>query len=301
MKLKYIIAVVPFFMASCDKDFKGINIFGTNDSIESSISESPNFNLQNKKSQDIIKEIEEKQKQLRVKLKKVNAKDVDNLYLEYSKIFDALIKELNANESSSLSVYNQWNNEAEPDSIKKKLELYDRIQLKVIENTDGSFTLKFRAGFYYDMFKTKASRDLREYLKLATQQRKAPIVVKGEINADWAEISKRLLIWENFAKKYPNSKYKENAKGKYLELIQLYLLGNKNERPFSLENKKINPEVEQEYLMTIKKNGKSSTGIITKNYLDYFYTNDKNFTSDEFAKNLTEYTNTEIEKEMKKF
>nr|WP_297308680.1 hypothetical protein [uncultured Flavobacterium sp.] len=301
MKLKYIIALTPFLYWSCEKDLGNGNIFSNNDTLEASISENPNFNLQNKKSQEIITEIEEKQKQLKIKLKKAKGKNVDNLYLEYSKIFDALIKELDANEFNSFLLYNKWENEVIPDSIKQKLDLYDKLQIKIIENNDGTFTLKFRSGFYYDMFKSKASRELREYLKIATLQRKKPIVVNGVINEDWSEISNRLIIWEKYIKENPNSKYKENAKGKYLELIQLYLLGNKNDRPFSFENKKFLPENEQEFLKTIKKHGKSTTGVLTKNYLDYFYTNDKNFASDEFVKNLTEYTNSEIEKEMKKF
>lgn len=301
MKLKYIIAFTPFLFWSCEKDLRNGNIFAKNDTLETSISENPTFTLQNTKSQEIIKEIEEKQNQLKIRLKKAKGKNVDNLYLEYSKIFDALIKELDANELNSLLLYNQWENEVLPDSIKQKLELYDKLQIKVIENSDGTFTLKFRSGFYYDIFKNKASRELREYLKIATLQRKKPIVVHGRINEDWSEISNRLITWENYIKQNPNSQYKENAKGKYLELIQLYLLGNKNDRPFSIENKKFLPENEQEYLKTIKKYGKTTTGILTKNYLDYFYTNDKNFTSDEFIKNLNEYTNSEIEKEMKKF
>ncbi|WP_177764820.1 hypothetical protein [Flavobacterium sp. I3-2] len=295
MKLKHIIAIVPFVLFSCNNG----NIL--NDEGAESISNSPNFELQNKKSQEIIKQIDEKQHMLKSKLKKAKGKNADNLYLEYSKLLNSLIKELETNEYNSLSIYNKWENETAPDSIQKKMELYDKLQIKIIENNDGTYNLKYRPGFYYEMFKHKASRDLREYLKIATSQRKNPIVLNGEINEDWSEISNRLIVWENFIKQNPNSAFKEDAKGKYLELIQLYFFGNKNERPYSLENKKIEPQVEQEYMNFVKKYGKTTTGTLTKNYLDYFYTNDKNFSSEEFNKKLTEYTNQEIEKEMKKF
>lgn len=295
MKLKHIIAIVPFVLFSCNNG----NIL--NDEGAESISNSPNFELQNKKSQEIIKQIDEKQHMLKSKLKKAKGKNADNLYLEYSKLLNSLIKELETNEYNSLSIYNKWENETAPDSIQKKMELYDKLQIKIIENNDGTYNLKYRPGFYYEMFKHKASRDLREYLKIATSQRKNPIVLNGEINEDWSEISNRLIVWENFIKQNPNSAFKEDAKGKYLELIQLYFFGNKNERPYSLEIKKIEPQVEQEYMNFVKKYGKTTTGTLTKNYLDYFYTNDKNFSSEEFNKKLTEYTNQEIEKEMKKF
>lgn len=295
MKLKHIIAIVPFVLLSCNNG----NIL--NDEGSESISNSPNFELQNKKSQEIIKQIDEKQHTLKSKLKKAKGKNADKLYLEYSKLLNSLIKELETNEYNSLSIYNKWENETAPDSIQKKMELYDKLQIKIIENNDGTYNLKYRPGFYYEMFKHKVSRDLREYLKIATLQRKKPIVLNGEINEDWSEISDRLIIWENFIKQNPNSAFKEDAKGKYLELIQLYFYGNKNERPYSLEIKKIEPQVEQEYMNFVKKYGKTTTGTLTKNYLDYFYTNDKNFSSEEFNKKLTEYTNQEIEKEMKKF
>ena len=296
MKLKHIIAIVPFVLFSCNNG----NLLNDEGSGES-ISNSPNFELQNKKSQEIIKQIDEKQHTLKTKLKKTKGKNADNLYLEYSKLLNSLIKELETNEYNSLSIYNKWENEIAPDSIQKKMELYDKLQIKIIENNDGTYNLKYRPGFYYDMFKYKASKDLREYLKLATLQRKKPIVVDGLINEDWSEISNRLIIWENFIKNNPNSAYKEDAKGKYLELIQLYLFGNKNERSYSIDTKKIEPLTEQEYMNFVKKYGKTTTGIITKNFLDFFYTNDKNFSSEEFHKKLTEYTNQEIEKEMKKF
>ena len=296
MKLKYIIAIVPFVLFSCNNG----NLLNDEGSGES-ISNSPNFELQNKKSQEIIKQIDEKQHTLKTKLKKTKGKNADNLYLEYSKLLNSLIKELETNEYNSLSIYNKWENEIAPDSIQKKMELYDKLQIKIIENNDGTYNLKYRPGFYYDMFKYKASKDLREYLKLATLQRKKPIVVDGLINEDWSEISNRLIIWENFIKNNPNSAYKEDAKGKYLELIQLYLFGNKNERSYSIDTKKIEPLTEQEYMNFVKKYGKTTTGIITKNFLDFFYTNDKNFSSEEFHKKITEYTNQEIEKEMKKF
>ena len=296
MKLKHIIAIVPFVLFSCNNG----NLLNDEGSGES-ISNSPNFELQNKKSQEIIKQIDEKQHTLKTKLKKTKGKNADNLYLEYSKLLNSLIKELETNEYNSLSIYNKWENEIAPDSIQKKIELYDKLQIKIIENNDGTYNLKYRPGFYYDMFKYKASKDLREYLKLATLQRKKPIVVDGLINEDWSEISNRLIIWENFIKNNPNSAYKEDAKGKYLELIQLYLFGNKNERSYSIDTKKIEPLTEQEYMNFVKKYGKTTTGIITKNFLDFFYTNDKNFSSEEFHKKITEYTNQEIEKEMKKF
>jgi len=297
MKLKHIIAIVPFVLFSCNNG----NILNDENSEKESISNSPNFELQNKKSQEIIKQIDEKQHVLKTKLKKAKGKSADNLYLEYSKLLNTLIKDLEVNEYNSLSIYNKWENEIAPDSIQKKMELYDKLQIKIIENNDGTYNLKYRPGFYYDMFKYKASKDLREYLKLATLQRKKPIVVNGVINVDWSEISNRLIIWEKYIKQNPNSTYKEDAKGKYLELIHLYFYGNKNDRSYSLDNKKIEPQIEQEYLNFVKKYGKTTTGALTKNYLDYFYTNDKNFSSEEFHKKLTEYTNQEIDKEMKKF
>lgn len=296
MKLKHIIAIVPFVLFSCNNG----NLLNDEGSGES-ISTSPNFELQNKKSQEIIKQIDEKQHTLKSKLKKAKKKEADKIYVEYSKLLNGLIQELEANEYNSLTVYNKWDNEITPDSIQKKMELYDKLQIKIIENNDGTYNLKYRPGFYYDMFKSKASKELSEYLKLATLQRKKPIVVDGVINVDWSEISNRLIIWENYIKQNPNSAYKEDAKGKYLELIQLYFYGNKNERSYSLEIKKIEPEIEQEYMNFVKKHGKTTTGTLTKNYLDFFYTNDKNFSSEEFHKKLTEYTNQEIEKEMKKF
>ena len=298
MKIKYIITIIlPLTLLSCQNG----NLFNDDTVSEESIENSPNFDLQNKKSQEIIKEIEDKQLMLKTKLKKAKRKDVDKLYDEYSKLLNTLIQQLDTYENNSLTEYNKWENHITPDSIKKKMELYDKLQIKIIENNDGSYNLKYVPGFYYEMFKTKASHGLRDYLKIATSQRKEPIVVNGTITQDWSEISDRLIVWENYLKKYPNTAYKINAKEKYLELIQLYLFGNKITPSYSIEIKKIEPVIEQEYMNTIKKYGKTTTGILTKSFLDYFYTNDKNFDSNEFNKKIKEYTKLEIEKEMKKF
>jgi len=297
MKLKYFFVVLPFVFFSCENG----TLFNKQSTEDNSISNSPNFELQNKKSQEIIKEIEDKQLMLKTKLKKAKRKDVDKLYDEYSKLLNTLILKLDSYENNSLTEYNKWENQITPDSIKKKMELYDKLQIKIIENNDGSYNLKYVPGFYYEMFKSKASNELRDYLKIATSQRKEPIVVNGKISQDWSQMSARLIVWENYLKQYPNSAYKSYAKEKYLELIQLYLFGNKNNPSFSIDTKKIEPSIEQEYMNTIKKHGKSKTAILTKTFLDYFYTNDKNFEPNEFNKKLTEYTKLEIEKEMKKF
>lgn len=289
------------FFISCNKENDSNLLIEEEISAEESISNSPSFILQNKKSQAIIKEIEKKQNQLKVKLKKAKSKEANKLYDEYSKSLNALIVDLDSNENSSLTIYNTWENAITPDSIKKKMDLYDKLNIKIVENNDGTYHLKYRTGFYYDLFKNKVSRDLKEYLKIAVEHRKKPVVVNGEINQSWSVISDRLIVWENYLKKYPNSLYREEAKGKYLDLIQLYLYGSKKEKSYDLNSKKISPDIEQDYVNTIKKYGKTTTGILTKSFLDYFYTNDKNYTPEEFNKKLTEYTKLEIEKEMKKF
>lgn len=302
MNFKYIyLAIVPMFFISCNKENDSNLLIEEEISAEESISNSPSFILQNKKSQAIIKEIEKKQNQLKVKLKKAKSKEANKLYDEYSKSLNALIVDLDSNENSSLTIYNTWENAITPDSIKKKMDLYDKLNIKIVENNDGTYHLKYRTGFYYDLFKNKVSRDLKEYLKIAVEHRKKPVVVNGEINQSWSVISDRLIVWENYLKKYPNSLYREEAKGKYLDLIQLYLYGSKKEKSYDLNSKKISPDIEQDYVNTIKKYGKTTTGILTKSFLDYFYTNDKNYTPEEFNKKLTEYTKLEIEKEMKKF
>lgn len=289
------------FFISCNKENDSNLLIEEEISAEESISNSPSFILQNKKSQAIIKEIEKKQNQLKVKLKKAKSKEANKLYDEYSKSLNALIVDLDSNENSSLTIYNTWENAITPDSIKKKMDLYDKLNIKIVENNDGTYHLKYRTGFYYYLFKNKVSRDLKEYLKIAVEHRKKPVVVNGEINQSWSVISDRLIVWENYLKKYPNSLYREEAKGKYLDLIQLYLYGSKKEKSYDLNSKKISPDIEQDYVNTIKKYGKTTTGILTKSFLDYFYTNDKNYTPEEFNKKLTEYTKLEIEKEMKKF
>lgn len=302
MNFKYIyLAIVPMFFISCNKENDSNLLIEEEISAEESISNSPSFILQNKKSQAIIKEIEKKQNQLKVKLKKAKSKEANKLYDEYSKSLNALIVDLDSNENSSLTIYNTWENAITPDSIKKKMDLYDKLNIKIVENNDGTYHLKYRTGFYYDLFKNKVSRDLKEYLKIAVEHRKKPVVVNGEINQSWSVISDRLIVWENYLKKYPNSLYREEVKGKYLDLIQLYLHGSKKEKSYDLNSKKISPDIEQDYVNTIKKYGKTTTGILTKSFLDYFYTNDKNYTPEEFNKKLTEYTKLEIEKEMKKF
>lgn len=75
-------------------------------------------------------------------------------------------------------------------------------------------------------------------MKLKAEDKKNPLMVNDKVEVSWDKIRERLIVWENFIRKYPNSKYMDKAKKTYLDYLNVYLFGTATMPTFENSSKR---------------------------------------------------------------
>ncbi len=302
MKIKHI---YPFLLAitltGCRKGNSEPQTNDISDSLTEVIySSNPEYALSNRNAQEYIGLLERKQADLSKKLRKAKAEEANNLLSEYHKILNGLLDSLNYTEAKALARYNEWHDTKNiPDSIKKKIKLYDKLGIYFKETDTLTYTLSFKPGYFYNIFKNKVTPDVRAFLQLRTDDKKSPYLEGNKVIVSWEELRNRVLRWEDYMKRYPKAKYIDIAKKTYQDHLTTYLFGTETTPTIEFSNKKMLPEFEQEFVIMVKKNPKTISGKLTKDFIEYFIKNSGNFKPDELNKKLKEYSKAEIEKSLK--
>ena len=163
-----------------------------------------------------------------------------------------------------------YNEEGYPDKemIKKQNEYLNNYGLEVIEIEEG-FMLTEKKDFYYNIFKNYVSDDYKDFLKLRSEDIEY-IDYLSSINEHPEIVADKVINWEKFLEKYPDSKLKKKAndicysyRGDYI--IALTSLPTTE----ALKNGKINEDV-KELNRFIKKYPNSPTTEIIKYYLENY-------------------------------
>ena len=255
--------------------------------------------LASKSTEDLMLRFEKEQKDLHDKLKTANRKEAEALYLDYYKRLTSIVDSLTLLENETLKNYHQLS-KVQNDSILKKQETYDKLGIYFRKIDTNSYDFKLKPGFFYKIFKEKVSSDYNEFMKLRYEENL--MTYESQFNNVEVNLEKQrdlVLRWEKFITKNKDFKFIDIAKKSYISNINSYLFGTLDKPSFQLAFKKLNVENEQEYIMFVKKNPKTISATITKEFLKHFYENDKNFTADAFYLNLREHTKKSIEDKLK--
>ena len=137
-------------------------------------------------------------------------------------------------------------------------------------------------NYYYNIFKDYVTDDYREYLEITYKENEDPYFTDGSILVSYDNIADRLLTWENFLKKYPNSDLAEIANEKCNIYRRIYILGSDNDAPTregGWENNELFyiPENNlKEFNRFIEKYPDSPTVELVKFYLENYKNDDIN-------------------------
>lgn len=106
-------------------------------------------------------------------------------------------------------------------------------------------------GFYFD---------LKRFIEFMSQEDKV-VICDAALRIRWDELRKRIIRWENFAKKYPSlpeTKTEIIETGLGLnQLMYWYLNGESNTPAYEYEDDKLNPELRASYSRFISENKSS--------------------------------------------
>ncbi len=300
MKIKYITFIFLLISAySCkQKDLNKI-VEITNDSITNiKYTDVNNVTIPSKSTEEYIAEIEKRQSDMKEKLKNIKGEEANNLLSEYHKILTGLLDSLSITEKNTLDNYANWKKSNHfPDSINNKISSFKKIAVFLKQDEiSEKYRLDYVPGYFYEQFKDKVTPDVRDFLKFRTEEKLNPYIKNNLLIVSQEDLRNRTLYWENYIKKYPNTKFYDIAKKAYVSNLITYLFGTEKKPNINITGKSLHSETEQEFLLLIRQHPESKTAKITKSFMEYFLANQSNFKSNELIEQVKERTKAEIEK-----
>ena len=232
-------------------------------------------------NKDILDNFVENKKSVIERLKISTPEEADKIYNDYLKISQLIIENINTEHLDFLNnIYNKdseyYFTEKDWETANKFLNNYD---LEIFDLAETEVRIMEVPNYYYNIFKDYVTDDYREYLEITYKENEEPYFTDGSILVSYDKIADRLLTWENFLKKYPNSDLAEIANEKCNIYRRIYILGSDNSptREGGWENNEIFyiPENNlKEFNRFIEKYPDSPTVELIKFYLENYKNKD---------------------------
>ena len=231
-------------------------------------------------NKELLNDFVESKKSVMERLKTAKDKEEGNkIYNEYVATNKLMLEKINEAHSELLenvfmadSKYNftpeEWK------TVNNYLKDYD---LELIDMGEGNAMIAQVPNFYYDIFKDYVTDDYKDYLELVTKEYTEPYFGIEEILVSHEKIADRLLAWEDFQKKYPNSDFLAEADIEANVYRRAYILGayNLHTREGGSENSElyyIPDNILKEFNRFIEANPDSPT----VEYINFYLENYKN-------------------------
>ena len=181
-------------------------------------------------NKDILDNFVENKKSVIERLKISTPEEADKIYNDYLKISQLIIENINTEHLDFLNnIYNEdseyYFTEKDWETANKFLNNYD---LEIFDLAETEVRIMEVPNYYYNIFKDYVTDDYREYLEITYKENEEPYFTDGSILVPYDKIADRLLTWENFLKKYPNSDLAEIANEKCNIYRRIYILGSDN-------------------------------------------------------------------------
>ncbi|MCL4576524.1 tetratricopeptide repeat protein [Fusobacterium nucleatum] len=225
-------------------------------------------NLFSKESNDLLDEFKKNKEEVINKLKTSSKEEANEIYEEYSVDNDKILEKINEIDIEMLDNAFYKDGNIEKEKLNKQNKFLDNYGLEVVEIEEG-FMLTEKKDFYYNIFKNYVSDDYRDFIKLCSEDIDyidyfSSLEEHPEIIAD------KVINWEKFLEKYPDSKLKRKAQNMSYTYRAGYIFRlTSSETRESLMNGKANDAV-KEFNRFIKKYPNSPTSDIINYYLENY-------------------------------
>ena len=181
-------------------------------------------------NKDVLDNFVENKKSIIERLKTSNKEEANKIYNEYLETNQLILE--NINEEHSNLIYNVYNEGSEYKLTEKEWKLVNNFlndyDLELIDVSEGDVMIREVPNFYYNIFKDYVTDDYREYLEITYNENEESSYTDGSLLVPYDKMADRLLTWENFLKKYPNSDLAEIANEKCNIYRRIYILGSDN-------------------------------------------------------------------------
>ena len=225
-------------------------------------------NLLSKESNNLLEEFKKNKEEVINKLKTSSKEEANEIYEKYSVDNDKILEKINEIDVEMLDNAFYKDGNIEKDKLNKQNKFLDSYGLEVIQIEDG-FMLIEKNKFYYNLFKNFVTDDYKEFLKLRSEDIDY-FEYSNSFDKYLEIIADKIVAWEKFLEKYPDSKLKRKAQNMSYTYRAGYIFRlTSSETRESLMNGKANDAV-KEFNRFIKKYPNSPTSDIIKYYLENY-------------------------------
>ena len=182
-------------------------------------------------NKELLNDFVESKKSVMERLKTANDKKEGNkIYTEYVATNKLMLEKIN--DEHSILLKNIFMKDTKynftPEEWKIANNFLKDYDLELIDMGQGNAMIVQVPNFYYDIFKDYVTDDYRDYLELVTKEYNEPYFGIEEILVPHEKIADRILAWEEFQKKYPNSDFMATADIEANVYRRAYILGAYN-------------------------------------------------------------------------
>jgi len=226
---------------------------------------------ENSNSESLLEQFSKNKNEVILKLKTLSNKEANALYEKYSEENTALVQQIAEKEAGVLDkFYNE--DEANKKAVKLLGEKLTKHQLEFSEIGEGYVEIDPVHDFYYQIFKNYVTNDYKDYLYLISEESKSLYSADAGLVISFKDLGDRIISWENFMTKYPDSNLIASVKEQYKNYQMDYLVGQDNtptaER--ATDENYIYPENIQEFNRFMKKYPKSPTVPLINLFMENF-------------------------------
>ena len=230
-------------------------------------------NLFSEQTNNLLEEFNKNKKEVINKLKTLNKEEANKFYEDYLESNNEILEKMNENDYIMLdNAFYIGEGDIDKEKLNKQNKYLDNYGLEVVEIEEG-FMLTEKKDFYYNIFKNYVSDDYRDFIKLCSEDIDyidyfSSLEEHPEIIAD------KVINWEKFLEKYPDSKLEEKANNIYYSYRSDYILAlTSSQTTEVLKNGKINEDVKELNRFKNKYPNSPTTEII-KYYLENYKNED---------------------------
>lgn len=214
---------------------------------------------------------------------KVNKENAVAVYKTFRQTIEGIIGQLNDANANILDEYYQFYDQKTArivlsDAVKTKVKSFTKANVEIWEIGEGMAEIRTVPNFYLDIFKNNLPEDYVAYLKLEAFDNTTLYAADAGFVISLKEVGDRVINWENFLTKYPESKLYPEAKEAYKDYLTNFLYGLDNTGNFEYETMVIYPESKKEFEEFMAKYPNSTAAKMTKVFTDAL---DKKVTLDE--------------------
>ncbi|WP_125723716.1 hypothetical protein [Flavobacterium ustbae] len=268
---KSIIAITVLILLSSCKQTDNKNVADKTEIKKDSI-KVQNFAQTAQSDSDLLQLFTKNKNEVVLQLKSLPNKEAANaLYEKYFEKNGALLQQIAGKETGVLEkFYNE--DEADKKAVQLLGERLSKHQLRYWEIGEGYVEIEPLHDFYYTIFKNYVTDDYKDYLQLKSEENKSLYSGDAALAISFKDLGDRIISWENFMAKYPNSKLIPSVKEEYKNYQMDYLIGQDNTptRERATEESYIYPENIQEFNRFLKKYPKSPTVPLIHLFMENF-------------------------------